>query len=121
VEHLYRRVLEDIDWEGFRLPKGWLLRICLAETHRDPAVFPDPAHFAPDRFLPDPPAQSEFLPFGAFRRSCLGDGVTYAFVRQFLGTLVSHWDCYQIGEAHEDYHSWHWTPGSDFHIRLEPR
>jgi len=121
VEHLYRRVLEDIDWEGFLLPKGWLLRIGLTEAHRDPAVFLNPDHFAPDRFLSESPPQSEFLPFGAFRRSCLGDGVTHAFVRQFLGTLVPHWDCRQIGEAHEDYRAWHWTPGADFYIRLEPR
>ena len=121
VEHLYRRVLADIEWEGVRIPKGWLLRICLAEAHRDAAVFPNPSHFTPDRFLNDPPTQSEFLPFGAFRRSCLGDGVTHAFLRQFLGTLVRDWDCRQIGESHEDYHAWHWTPGSDFRVILTPR
>ena len=121
VEHLYRRVLEDIEWEGFHIPKGWLLRVCLAEAHRDPAVFSNPAGFEPDRLAPDPPSQSQFLPFGAFRRSCLGEGVTHTFLGQFLRTMVRDWNCRQVGESHEDYRAWHWTPGSDFRFSLEPR
>lgn len=121
VEHLYRRVLEDIDWEGFRIPKGWLLRICLAESHRSPAVFDEPQQFNPDRMQDRPPAQHQFLPFGAFRRSCLGDGVAYALAGQFLRVLTNEWSVRQIGESHEDYHAWHWTPGSDFRIQLAPR
>ena len=121
VEHLYRQVLEDIEWEGFHIPKGWMLRICLAEAHRDPAVFSNAGRFEPDRFVTDPPNQNRFLPFGASRRSCLGDGVAHAFVGQFLRTLANGWNCRQIGESHEDYRAWHWTPGSDFRFTLEAR
>jgi cytochrome P450 len=121
VEHLYRRVLADIEWEGYRLPKGWLLRICLADAHRDPAVFDDPDGFRPDRFVGGGPSQSEFLPFGAFRRTCLGDGVTFAFARQFLSMAVRDWEWQQIGTSHEDYHGWHWTPGSDFRVSVHRR
>jgi (+)-abscisic acid 8'-hydroxylase len=121
VEHLYRRALVDIDWEGYRIPKGWLLRICLADAHRDATVFDDPDGFRPDRFLGDGPSQSEFLPFGAFRRTCLGDGVTFAFTRQFLSVAVRDWEWQQIGTSHEDYHGWHWTPGSDFRVSVRRR
>ena len=121
VEHLYRRVLVEIEWEGYRIPKGWLLRVCLADAHRDAAVFDDPDGFRPDRFLGDGPSQSEFLPFGAFRRTCLGDGVTFAFARQFLAAAVRDWDWQQVGASHEDYLGWHWTPGSDFRLSVQRR
>jgi cytochrome P450 len=121
VEHLYRRVLDDIEWEGFRIPKGWLLRICLADAHRDESVFKNAADFEPQRFAPGAPSQSEFLPFGAFRRSCIGENITHIFAREFLVTLLRDWDVKQIGESHEDYHAWHWTPGSDFRIRVQPK
>ena len=121
VEHLYRRALVDIEWEGYRIPKGWLLRICLADAHRAADVFEDPDSFRPDRFLGEGPLQSEFLPFGAFRRTCLGDGVTFAFTRQFLTVAVRDWEWQQIGLSHEDYHGWHWTPGSDFRVSVRRR
>jgi len=121
VEHLYRRALVDINWEGYRIPKGWLLRICLADAHRDATVYDDSDDFRPDRFLGDGPSQREFLPFGAFRRTCLGDGVTFAFTRQFLSVAVRDWEWQQIGTSHEDYHGWHWTPGSDFRVSVRRR
>lgn len=121
VEHLYRRVLEDFEWEGFRIPKGWLLRICLAEAHRDPEVFAGAAEFRPERFAENPPSQTEFLPFGAFHRSCVGDKVTHVIARAFLTTLTSEWNWRQVGQAHEGYEAWHWIPGKDFRVSLTKR
>lgn len=121
VEHLYRRVLEDFEWEGFRIPKGWLLRICLAEAHRDPQVFSGAAEFRPERFLENPPSQAEYLPFGAFHRSCVGDKVTHLMARTFLTTMTSEWNWRQVGRAHEGYEAWHWIPGKDFHVVLTKR
>jgi cytochrome P450 len=121
VEHLYRRVLVDLELEGYRIPKGWLLRICLADAHRDGAVFDDPDDFRPERFLGKGPSQSEFLPFGAFRRTCLGDGVALAFARQFLTVAVRDWEWQQVGVSHEDYSGWHWTPGSGFRVSVHRR
>ena len=46
-----REIVHPITHAGFRLPRGWLLRICVHESHRDPAVFEHPEVFDPDRFL----------------------------------------------------------------------
>ncbi len=120
VEHLYRRVLEEFEWEGYRFPKGWLVRICLAEAHRDETVFAEAGGFCPERFRETPP-QNQFLPFGAYQRSCPGDKITHVVSRVFLDTLTREWDWRQVGSAQEDYHAWHWTPGANFRVVLTKR
>jgi hypothetical protein len=49
-EFLYRKVARPIEFEGFVLPRGWLIRLLIQESHRDPAVFSDPERFEPERF-----------------------------------------------------------------------
>ena len=50
-ENLMRKVLHDIQFEGFLIPKGWLVRIGIQESQYDAAIFPYPHDFNFDRFL----------------------------------------------------------------------
>jgi len=40
--------------------------------HHDPAIYPDPYTFRPERFIESPPGTYTWLPFGAGRRRCIG-------------------------------------------------
>jgi cytochrome P450 len=40
--------------------------------HHDPAIYPDPYVFRPERFIERPPGTYTWLPFGAGRRRCIG-------------------------------------------------
>jgi cytochrome P450 len=52
-EYLRRRVTESIVFDGFLIPRGSLVRICIVEGHRDPANFsPIPPHFFRSAFSP---------------------------------------------------------------------
>jgi cytochrome P450 len=82
-EYLYRRVAEPVRIGEYAIPAGWLLRICVQESHRDPATFADPDRFDPDRFLGRTYARSEYSPFGADTRGCMG-----ARVAHFLGRVL---------------------------------
>lgn len=57
------------------VPKGQIFGLLLNSIHRDPAAWPDPLRFDPDRFLPEAvkarPAHV-YKPFGIGRRSCTG-------------------------------------------------
>jgi cytochrome P450 len=47
------------------VPNAYLL-------HHDPAIYPDPYTFRPERFLDEPPGTYTWIPFGGGRRRCLG-------------------------------------------------
>lgn len=69
-----RRVVEPFELGGWTMPRGALLRLTPYVLHRDPALFPEPAAFRPERFLPDAPPlpRGAWLPFGAGPRVCIG-------------------------------------------------
>jgi cytochrome P450 len=61
-----RTVLADIDVAGTTVPKGAPLTLMLAAADRDPARFPDPDRFVPDR------ADNAHLGFGNGIHYCFG-------------------------------------------------
>jgi cytochrome P450 len=67
-----RLVVRPVEIGGFRYPEG----VCLAANsyllHHDPAIYPDPYEFRPERFLDEPPGTYTWIPFGGGRRRCLG-------------------------------------------------
>jgi cytochrome P450 len=77
VWHVQRRALQDDVLGGHRVPRGSIVLVSTWTTHRDAAVWPNPAGFDPRRFLGEA-AKSRprhaYLPFGGGRRVCVGQG-----------------------------------------------
>jgi cytochrome P450 len=67
-----RLVMQEIEIGGWRYPEG----VCLVPNaylvHHDPAIYPDPYAFRPERFLEQSPGTYTWIPFGGGRRRCLG-------------------------------------------------
>ncbi|KAL6840732.1 hypothetical protein ACP4OV_029596 [Aristida adscensionis] len=71
----FRRALEDIEFDGYVIPKGWQVFWASSVTHMDPAIFPDPGRFDPLRFGNPAGAAAapySFVAFGAGQRVCAG-------------------------------------------------
>lgn len=84
--------LARVDFEvepGLVLPQGTPVVVLIEGIHRDPTIYPDPARFAPERFLERKFAPSEFFPFGGGHRRCLGAAFSELEGRIFLATLLS--------------------------------
>ena len=121
-EYLYRRLLEDVEFDGMTLPKGWLVRLCVRESHRSERVFENPTDFDPDRFLRKKIGATEYTPFGYGAHGCNGIALNDIVCRAFLQTLASgfDWTITQDGPLERGFRHWsHWQPSSALRIQMQ--
>lgn len=70
-----RRALQDIEIDGYHIPKGWAVLLVPYALHRREDYFPHPETFNPERFTPEREKllpRYAYMPFGAGPRICLG-------------------------------------------------
>lgn len=67
-----RLVKQPFEVGGITYQPGVVLTAGAYLVHHDPAIYPDPYVFKPERFLERKPGTYTFLPFGGGRRRCLG-------------------------------------------------
>jgi cytochrome P450 len=72
---LPRKALAADEIGGYRVPAGADVMICPYTLHRNPAFWPEPDSFRPERFAPSAPPPGHryaYIPFGAGPRVCVG-------------------------------------------------
>lgn len=67
-----RLVKQPIEIGGVRFEPGVVLFASAYLVHHDPAIYPDPYAFRPERFLGRQPGTYTWIPFGGGRRRCIG-------------------------------------------------
>lgn len=123
-EYLYRRLLENVEFEGMKLPRGWLVRLCVRESHASDAAFTNPREFDPSRFLQRQSAVREFAPFGYGAHGCNGIAMNDVICRSFLHTLCADfdWSITRDGPLERGLRHWsHWQPSSALRIGIRAR
>jgi cytochrome P450 len=119
-EWILRRADADLDLAGYRVPRGWLIRVCVRESHRDPRVFPNPERFHPDRFIRRPGSR-KFAPFGISRVTCLGDRLTLVVAQALVEELAEGFELRLLDGGRRVFRGMHWAPGPDFRVELVAR
>ena len=121
AEAVVRRVVENITFDGWGIPKGGFLRACIREGHCDPAVFPDPDRFDPRRFMGRKYGPDEYSPFGFDHHQCIASDLVIQLSSIFVEELVHrfYWQVLADGPCHRG--TYHWAPSAAFAIRLMPR
>ncbi|KAJ3302328.1 hypothetical protein HDV03_005161 [Kappamyces sp. JEL0829] len=66
-----RETAEDMTLLGYFIPKGTRVVPAIRSIHRDPAYYPEPKRFNPDRWK-QPINPNAFMPFGAGPMMCIG-------------------------------------------------
>ena len=70
------------------IPAGTLILIDAWGVHHDPAVYPDPERFRPERFLDDAPEPYAWLPFGGGAHRCIGSALAELEIKIALTTIL---------------------------------
>jgi cytochrome P450 family 110 len=69
---LSRQVARPLTVNGHDVPPGVGVSMVLPLIHGDPATYPEPDRFRPERFLERSYGPHQFLPFGGGAKRCLG-------------------------------------------------
>jgi retinoid hydroxylase len=67
----FRGVVEDCEFNGYRIPKGWQVLYRIPEAHFDPDIYPEPDRFDPDRSTTKA-SDYNFVTYGGGSRICIG-------------------------------------------------
>lgn len=86
-----RVAVRDTTVMGYRVEAGDIALLGLWAIYRDPAIYPDPLRFDPDRFTNEAVAArspGSYLPFGAGHRSCVGEHFAVMEATIAIATIV---------------------------------
>ncbi|XP_042497542.1 flavonoid 3'-monooxygenase CYP75B137-like [Macadamia integrifolia] len=97
---LPRMAAESCKINGYYIPKDSTLLVNVWAISRDPAIWPEPLEFRPERFLPGSKLAHidikgndfEVIPFEAGRRICAGMSLGLRMVQLLTATLVHAFD-----------------------------
>ncbi|CAI9090676.1 OLC1v1025493C1 [Oldenlandia corymbosa var. corymbosa] len=96
-------VTEDVELEGYLIPKNATVNVMVSDLGWDPNVWEDPMEFRPERFLLERSSSAnndsalfdltgnkeiKMMPFGVGRRMCPGYGLALLHLEYFVANLV---------------------------------
>jgi cytochrome P450 len=87
------------------LPEGQVVLVSIYLIHRDPALFPNPYRFDPDRFVGHRPDTYQWIPFGGGTRRCIGAAFAQMEMNVVLRTLLRDFTLVPTSDRGERWHS----------------
>ena len=120
-ERLMRVVNQDIEFDGYLIPKNFMVRLCMWESHKLPESFEDAFSFKPERFAAATPPKDQFSPFGLHQHSCPFADISIEMSSIFVGILARDFTVEPIGNGAPVRGEYHWQPANEFSVRLTGR
>lgn len=87
-----RLTKRPVEIGGFHYPAGVMLVAYIHLVHHDPAIYPDPHAFRPERFLERAPGTYTWIPFGGGRRRCLGASFALLEMKLVLRAMLERFE-----------------------------
>jgi cytochrome P450 len=87
-----REAMEDVEIDGYLIPKGCVVGAMTYLMHHDARWFTDPERFDPDRFSAENEknvSRRAYLPFSGGPRVCVGNSFALMEARLILATIAS--------------------------------
>ena len=83
-----RELRQPAELGGYELPAGTTVFAAIYLAHTNPAHFPDPYAFRPERFMGEKPDTYSWIPFGGGTRRCIGAAFAQLEMRVVLRTIL---------------------------------
>jgi cytochrome P450 len=96
-----RMVKQPIEIGAINYPPGVTLIANAYLLHHDPAIYPEPYAFRPERFLAQPPGTYTWIPFGGGRRRCLGASFALLEMKLVLRAALERCELRPVGDRAE--------------------
>ncbi len=97
-----RRAEAEDEVGGYRVPAGASIFLSPYVTHHDPALWPEPQRFDPDRFLPEREAERprfHYLPFGGGPHLCIGNSFALMEAQLVIATVLQRFRLRLVTDA----------------------
>ncbi|VAH39986.1 unnamed protein product [Triticum turgidum subsp. durum] len=92
VNGLMRKTTQDVEMNGYVIPKAWRIYVHTREINYDPFMYPDPTTFNPWRWLEkNMESHPYFMMFGGGGRMCPGKEVGTVEIATFLHYFVTRY------------------------------
>ncbi|XP_042440856.1 cytochrome P450 90B2-like isoform X2 [Zingiber officinale] len=103
VRFVHRKVLRDVEYKGYKIPRGWKILPVFASVHLDSSLYDDPHRFTPWRWQSNKQRRptlcvqknsvtstttNNFMPYGGGPRLCAGSELAKLELAVFLHHLV---------------------------------
>ncbi|KAL0717435.1 hypothetical protein Bca4012_066757 [Brassica carinata] len=72
ISFTFREAVDDVEYKGYLIPKGWKVMPLFRNIHHNPKYFSNPEAFNPSRFEVTPKPNT-FMPFGSGVHACPGN------------------------------------------------
>jgi cytochrome P450 len=119
-----RRPTVDVTLGGVRLRAGTELMFSVPALHRDPAIYPEPHRFDPDRWARKPARslpRGAFIPFGMGTRQCIGLSFAWTELSLVAAAVLSRWKVAIAPSARPVQVHRATTHFNDLMVTVEPR
>ncbi|MFI0915327.1 cytochrome P450 [Streptomyces abikoensis] len=83
-----RMVKRPVEIAGYVVPPGVHVAVNSLSLHRDPAAFPGPCAFRPERFLDAQAGRFAWVPFGEGARKCIGASFAEHEMKAILAVIM---------------------------------
>ncbi|MCB9234022.1 MAG: cytochrome P450 [Bacteroidia bacterium] len=100
-ELLMRLALEDIDLDGYHIPKGWLVMVNAQASHYLPELYQNPEKYDPYRFAPDRREDKIHyaqMTFGGGTHKCPGMSFARMEIQLITSMFLQQWDMTLLSE-----------------------
>lgn len=92
-----RTAMKPFELDGRVYPPGTRMVVATYLIHHNPAVYPDPYSFRPERFFERPPDLFSWTPFGGGRRKCLGKAIGENEIKYVLREVLTRYELHPVG------------------------